>query len=683
MTDIKQTRDKFFKLLQELEPECKKAGFKFTNLKKDQNYVWIEDKSGLIGNTNSHYEFMRDGENVCVDIHFEDLSTRSLFHDEIKEVLAPVKWMEWMKTSNAAMRYSEYPLSEVDLKTKLVRDLTSFDKLIGDKIRAAVLKLKYSRYYLKRASEQDATRTIVVNKPALNRFFGVDPLAEDTSEEIRMKYVQSGKTEKVKITKKQDLRIYLEKSTLNENDLILYERIGEGSFTVEFVKHGSARYNDLPDIPSASYLLTNTLKKNTTGNMNTISGSFENIQPLNQILFGPPGTGKTYSTVTRALNILGMLEWKEKYNDAEYSEAQEMFKQELGNRIEFVTMHQSFSYEDFVQGLKPGKGKTGIEFSYENGVFKEICERARGFEEYGKHSFFSSYIMSVYEEDVKDLFPDHVKSQDDRLKFLVKKIDNSKGQILVKGPRDVFDRILGDKTPREGWTKENFKNKEVWDTCERTYKYFESIPKEVCISLFKKYWIEPKHIKIDDKDLKEMSLRNYVIILDEINRANVSKVFGELITLIEDDKREMISTTLPSGEQFTVPKNLYIIGTMNTADRSVSNIDIALRRRFEFIPLYPNKDLVTDPAKQKFMEDINIAITEVGRKSIDFRIGHADFMKSLSLIDTINRKTIPLLMEYFRNNGDIVLEIVQKALPSGSGIVIEKNAFDIPEVSKA
>jgi 5-methylcytosine-specific restriction protein B len=408
-----------------------------------------------------------------------------------------------------------------------------------------------------------------------------------------------------------------------------------------------------------------------------------NMQPLNQILYGPPGTGKTYSTVTRALNILGMLEWKEKYTDEEYSEAQEMFKQELGNRIEFVTMHQSFSYEDFVQGLKPGKGKTGIEFSYENGVFKEICERARGFEEYGKHSFFSSYIMSVYEEDVKDLFPDHVKSQDDRLKFLVKKIDNSKGQILVKGPRDVFDRILGDKTPREGWTKENFKNKEVWDTCERTYKYFESIPKEVCISLFKKYWIEPKHIKIDDKDLKEMSLRNYVIILDEINRANVSKVFGELITLIEDDKREMISTTLPSGEQFTVPKNLYIIGTMNTADRSVSNIDIALRRRFEFIPLYPNKDLVTDPAKQKFMEDINIAITEVGRKSIDFRIGHADFMKSLSLIDTINRKTIPLLMEYFRNNGDIVLEIVQKALPSGSGIVIEKNAFDIPEVSKA
>lgn len=671
MTGIQKTKNKFYALLQQLEPDCENAGFKFTNLKKDQNYVWIKDSEGILGNSKAHFEFTRNGEDVCIDIHFEEAKTRSLFYKEIGAVPQPLKWMEWKSVPNAAIRYSEHSLSEPDLKVKLLEDLIDFDELIGDRVREAQRYLKDYTWYVKKAVPQDVTKTIAINKRAQKDFFRVKELKKDEEEIIKLRHLPSSKVEDVRIAQKTDLRIYLNRTMLREDDYIVYHRLKDGTFTAEFVNDKDPEYASIEEqMAGKNYQLFYSLRTND---------EMENKQPLNQILFGPPGTGKTYSTVTRALNILGLLEWKEKYNDEEYSEAQEMFKQELGNRIEFVTMHQSFSYEDFVQGLKPGKGKNGIEFSYENGVFKDICERARGFEEYGKHSYFSSYIMSVYEEDVKELFPNNIISQDDRLKFLAKKIDNSKGQILVKGPRDVFDRILGDKSPREGWTKENFKNKEVWDTCERTCEYFESIPKEVCISLFKKHWIEPEHINIDDKDLKEMSLRNFVIILDEINRANISKVFGELITLIEDDKREMISTTLPSGEPFTVPKNLYIIGTMNTADRSVSNIDIALRRRFEFIPLYPDKELISDPVKKEFMENINTAITGIGKKSIDFRIGHADFMKSLSLINTINRKTIPLLMEYFRNNGDTVLEIIRTALPKTSGIKVEMNDYDIPE----
>ena len=154
---------------------------------------------------------------------------------------------------------------------------------------------------------------------------------------------------------------------------------------------------------------------------------------------------------------------------------------------------------------------------------------------------------------------------------------------------------------------------------------------------------------------------NFVIVLDEINRANISKVFGELITLIEEDKRENLTVRLPSGDFFTVPSNLFIIGTMNTADKSVSMVDIALRRRFEFEAMYPDPNLVSDPKKRKFMIDLNREI--IDKRGIDFQIGHSDFMKTTNLLDCINKKTIPLLMEYCRNRHEEVTEILSKCLP--------------------
>lgn len=154
---------------------------------------------------------------------------------------------------------------------------------------------------------------------------------------------------------------------------------------------------------------------------------------------------------------------------------------------------------------------------------------------------------------------------------------------------------------------------------------------------------------------------NYVLIIDEINRANISRVFGELITLLEDDKRigaehELI-ITLPNGESFGVPKNLYIIGTMNTADKSIALIDIALRRRFHFEAKYPDYDLVEDTKKKNFLKIINTKIY-AEKKSADWLIGHAYFMKNESLEVIVINKVIPLLMEYFNNN----TETVQKVL---------------------
>ena len=176
---------------------------------------------------------------------------------------------------------------------------------------------------------------------------------------------------------------------------------------------------------------------------------------------------------------------------------------------------------------------------------------------------------------------------------------------------------------------------------------------------------------------------NHVIILDEINRANISRVFGELIALIEKDKRDgRLTATLPSGDPFSVPSNLFIIGTMNTADKSIALVDIALRRRFKFIPLYPNKDLLSDVLNEnKFdkkeisrrvslMTNLNKIIR--AKKSVDFEIGHSYFMENDALINILNNQVLPLLNEYFMYDLRKVKEIIEQSQKDREGDSIPK-----------
>lgn len=156
---------------------------------------------------------------------------------------------------------------------------------------------------------------------------------------------------------------------------------------------------------------------------------------------------------------------------------------------------------------------------------------------------------------------------------------------------------------------------------------------------------------------------DYVLVIDEINRGNISKIFGELITLIEEDKREKLSVVLPySKETFTVPENLYIIGTMNTSDRSIASIDIALRRRFQFEGMYPNSDLVVDKIDgiddfnfKNIFEKLNYKIRLL--LDADHQIGHSYFMEDKiktieDLKDVWFRNILPLLNEYFYGDWD-------------------------------
>lgn len=266
------------------------------------------------------------------------------------------------------------------------------------------------------------------------------------------------------------------------------------------------------------------------------SGKINSDFPLNQILFGPPGTGKTYNTVNMALDIVcplaGGLKWETKSREEARRKYQEMLPDgRIDNpRIVFITFHQSMSYEDFIEGIKPEPTKDGkITYEVKDGIFKELCAKA----------------------------------------------ENDESQ-------------------------------------------------------------------------------NYVMIIDEINRGNVANIFGELISLIEDDKRlgasEELHAELPySHTIFGVPKNVYIIGTMNTADRSVEALDSALRRRFTFKEMMPKSELVPEENNvRNIFEIINQRIEVL--KDREHQIGHSYFMgveNEDDLKDVFYDKIIPLLQEYF------------------------------------
>jgi 5-methylcytosine-specific restriction endonuclease McrBC GTP-binding regulatory subunit McrB len=393
--------------------------------------------------------------------------------------------------------------------------------------------------------------------------------------------------------------------------------------------------------------------------------------PLNQILYGPPGTGKTYSTITKALDIIGL-----EYNS--YEEAQELFQNELGKRIEFVTMHQSFSYEDFVQGLKPLKPKKGegVIFDYKNGVFKEICRRANL-----KNKEYDDYHMSNSKVDF-DLV----------IEFAFKDlIENDQPVTIERGNTPFKIHELNDQTL---WFETSKGTKhERYTLAKKTLKaIYEEGENKIITSGNKGYfdaaldYLNKKSVELQKKlktKLKPDDNRNFVIILDEINRANISRVFGELIALIEKDKRDgKLTATLPSGEAFTVPSNLHIIGTMNTADKSIALVDIALRRRFEFKALYPDPNILKNVLKENgFSNDdthqrVNM-LTCLNRiirakKSVDFEIGHSYFMDNDTLVNILNKQVLPLLNEYFMYDLKRVKEIIEKTQKDKEGEAIPK-----------
>ncbi|ELV9682746.1 AAA family ATPase, partial [Campylobacter coli] len=395
---------------------------------------------------------------------------------------------------------------------------------------------------------------------------------------------------------------------------------------------------------------------------------------LNQILYGPPGTGKTYHTIDKALEILGEnLESR----DEKKAKFDEYVKD---GQIVFITFHQSYGYEEFVEGIKPminnEANSQEIQYEIKDGIFKDICNRA--LENYENSNLNTEELREKIKlrEKVEKFLNRLLETNEPISKtkggnFFINSFNNNTIEIysedverfdgIFKLSLSTFITLLKSNIEFNS-AVEMFKKVFDRDYADRTHTYYFNL-----VNKFKEYEKQAV-LKTEDNKISSNSLNSYIIIIDEINRGNVSKIFGELITLIEPSKRigesEELKVTLPySGKKFGVPKNVYILGTMNTADRSITSLDTALRRRFEFVEMIPDVSKLSDNCEgvdlQKLLEAINTRIEYLLDR--EKTIGHAFFIGVENLEDlkkVFQNKIIPLLQEYFYNDYALISAVL-------------------------
>lgn len=383
----------------------------------------------------------------------------------------------------------------------------------------------------------------------------------------------------------------------------------------------------------------------------------ELLQKKKQIILqGAPGVGKTYTTKEAALRILGeSIPADRSALNAQYQDAVKR------GQIAFVTFHQSMDYEDFVEGYKPAEGAGGAPiFIRRDGPFRKIVDACYG--QHAEEAFEKAW--SSFIESFEGKINIETKTIAKKTSFYVRLTDN--GALRVgTDPNEPGQYTM---------TKQQIKD---WVLHGIEPGYNPSYAKGVGKLLQDTYHVPPYS--------PDQQRKPHVLIIDEINRGNVSKIFGELITLLETDKREAdpnqgaaaetLSVKLTySGEAFTVPYNLYIIGTMNTADRSLGQIDYALRRRFAFYTIKSSRNAIERFYEGRDEELKNRALKMYDRihslfhpqderegyvnrdfDPDDVMIGHSYFMAAdkEELAFKIRFELAPLLQEY-RKDGILV-----------------------------
>ncbi|EKJ6088222.1 AAA family ATPase [Campylobacter coli] len=426
--------------------------------------------------------------------------------------------------------------------------------------------------------------------------------------------------------------------------------------------------------------LSKSNNKEIRNDGNEMSNKKENKNlSLNQILYGPPGTGKTYHTIDKALEILGE-------NLESRDEKKAKFDEYVKNgQIVFTTFHQSYGYEEFVEGIKPminnEANSQEIQYEIKDGVFKELCEKAnknyflsnknKNEIDLDKLIFeFANYINQNF-INKGDEFP--LENKVNIKKILLNSKDEYRSFLLggsIKSPqRLTIDIIKRDYL--------DFKNRKILSFKDIKPKYDSQSDyhgNAIYYFMFYNKLKEFENIQNEKFKIKKENLNSYMIIIDEINRGNISKIFGELITLIEPSKRigekEELKVRLPySGDEFGVPKNVYILGTMNTADRSITSLDTALRRRFEFVEMMPDPSVLSDNCKDVNLQELLKAINTRIEYLLDREktIGHAFFIGVENLEDlkkVFQNKIIPLLQEYFYNDYALI-----SAVLNGNGMI--------------
>ena len=478
--------------------------------------------------------------------------------------------------------------------------------------------------------------------------------------------------------------------------------------------------------PSSSTVFTYTLVSQPEVGAVTDINNATSPKAVNLILYGPPGTGKTYATTWEAVRLcLGdeNASVLAKDRDALMTEYRSLVND---GRIEFVTFHQSMSYEEFVEGLRPSTGDddlevsgdtesgTGFRLQCHEGIFKRISERARldkGNYSGSQHLNRSARVFKValgrrHDEDDRirlgldnDLihlgWGEDIDWSDKRFdefdeilsEWRSRKNPDASGHdgnivctysfradmqkddyVVVSDGRDriqAFGIVASEYYYDSDATYHPHRRKMKWlwsnkDGTERSRFYPNGFRRHSVYKLNQSLvdWDALEEIAFGEgAPFSNENSRNYVLVIDEINRANISKVFGELITLLEQDKRlgaqNEIRVQLPySKKRFGVAPNLHIVGTMNTADRSIALLDTALRRRFTFQELMPDPTVLSDDVGGINLRNLLSTINERIEYLFDreHQIGHAYFTGCRSredVEDVMRHKVIPLLAEYF------------------------------------
>ncbi len=470
----------------------------------------------------------------------------------------------------------------------------------------------------------------------------------------------------------------------------------------------------------------------------------------NQILYGPPGTGKTYHTIEAAvkaaepsfyssLNIdhkVGATAGQRELLQERYRELSKV------GHIRFVTFHQSYGYEEFVEGISASTNdEKSISYSIKPGVFKQICDAARlssqtqnesinpegrvwkisieGTYENSKKTYcLNNNLAAIGWDDTGDLskneqneyFKGLGRNDQNSLMYFSQEMSigdlvlciNSNTSVeavgVVSGDYQFVESGIAGKGYAHhlpvNWLKTGFSVNFQSINANKRFNLPTCYPlSRLSVSETISHLLS-HDVDINDQNNTAKHSESYVLVIDEINRGNISKIFGELITLIEASKRqgqpEALELLLPhSGKHFSVPSNLHIIGTMNTADRSLAMMDTALRRRFDFVEMMPKPELL----KGVLVKGIDLCeLLKVLNQRIEIlydrehTLGHAFFMPVKALLEegkedlaftqlksVFQNKVIPLLEEYFFEDwSKIRLVLADNQKPEGFQFVLEK-----------
>lgn len=403
---------------------------------------------------------------------------------------------------------------------------------------------------------------------------------------------------------------------------------------------------------------------------------------VNVILFGPPGTGKTFSVRRRALELLGLADISTATMDTVRTTWDDRRRE---GQVELCTFHQAFAYEEFVEGLRADTEEGEVRYEMADGLFKRLSLLAAS----------EGLATSVVVDDFATRWNALIASIESEPIFIATGASTVSYRLQVNGRgnitatqgavvNEVFTPIGPPLTASKDKMRVVWEDRESLGPSPTTTRLgaYHSIATPIWIVYRALHHVSlPKEAGPASADMKmervreafaseqkfqfSNNARQYVLVIDEINRANIARVFGELITLLEPDKRlgmdNELRVRLPaSKEWFGVPPNLHVIGTMNTADRSIALMDVALRRRFVFEEMMPDAGVLRDELAKKdvpeALRDLVVRLFEKLNQRLRYlydrehQIGHAYFFGVETLADlreVFATSVLPLVQEYF------------------------------------